>query len=277
MLQENERLSASLEKERIKENSMVLDSKKFIDDHERYIDNLANEKDHYKQQYEQVLNNMSHLEKNLINEQARVTALFAELSEKDQNLIDMRKQNIIDIKMSVRDQDVHIGASDENLNTFQSNGRENQNETSNISSSNTGMIKLKEENILLAERLTELRSDNERLKSRLELLENEYKSSERTSRMLNKDENLKRIIDEVTKPWEQMKSKMPETDIWNQKIEEERREKNNLKDQLFTLQKREYSERLDNDKIHNRDNKNLSDMNIDTNQRDLSIRTQDKE
>jgi len=61
--------------------------------------------------------------------------------------------------------------------------------------------------------------------------------------MLNKDENYKRIIDEVTKPWEQMKSKMPDTDIWNQKIEEERREKNNLKDQLFILQKREYSER----------------------------------
>lgn len=271
LMQENERLSSNLERERIKDNSIVLDSKKFIDDHERYVDNLANEKDHYRQQYEQVLNNMSNLEKGLINEQARVTALFAELSEKDQQIIDLRKQNIQDLKMSVRDQEAQVATqSDENLNTFQSQGREN--ETSMVS--NVTMIRIKEENVFLAERLNELRSDNERLKNRLEFFENEYKSSERTSRMLNKDENYKRIIDEVTKPWEQMKSKMPDTDIWNQKIEEERREKNNLKDQLFILQKREYSERNDDDTKDRDNNKNLSDMQIN---RDLSAKTYDKD
>ena len=131
---------------------MVLDSKKFIEDHEVCVYNLANEKDHYRQQYEQVLNNMCNLEKSLINEQARVTAIFAELAEKDQQIIDLRKQNIQDLKMSVRDQEGQVRTqSDENLTTFQSQGRENQNECSMISS--VTMIKIKEENVFLAERL----------------------------------------------------------------------------------------------------------------------------
>jgi len=35
--------------------------------------------------------------------------------------------------------------------------------------------------------------------------------------MINKEGYVKKIIDEVTKPWEQMKEKMGDTDIWKQK------------------------------------------------------------
>lgn len=120
MIQENERLNADLQIERLREADVVTESRKAIDDQERYLGGLAKDLDHYKDQYHQTYNEVSNLKKDQISDSAKLQALHKELSQT--HLADLQgKRASLREKIAQPDFDHKNSESKENVRLRQEN------------------------------------------------------------------------------------------------------------------------------------------------------------
>ena len=219
LYQENEKLNSKLEAERNKGNTEVIASRHILDDNYRNMDILINERDHYHEQFSDRDKEANNLKKDLISEQEKIARQLHEVRLKEEKIIKLEKRDLESIK--------ELKAA---------GGFVTEEADSDYFSGHQSVIKAKEENILLVERLEDLRLENEELKNRVSFQESEQKYAEKSLRYLEQLDPIK-TVENVTKPYEEMKYKSGEVEYWKGKYEESQKETRKLKDDIYNLQK----------------------------------------